>query len=139
MYEGKIILQMSLNSNKNSLNDLRYMVIKKESRLKLMQEHVKDLEKLEVEPPRVNLNNNWQMKVTRLEGEVDNRDIVVQMEEMQSETLSHIIERDKLNLRSMMKPIDKLKRDIRTLESSTTSVSKVLRRNDEEQIIKKVN
>jgi hypothetical protein len=59
MYEGKIILQMSLNSNKNSLNDLRYMVIKKESRLKLMQEHVKDLEKLEVEPPRVNLNNNW--------------------------------------------------------------------------------
>jgi hypothetical protein len=72
------------------------------------------------------------MKVTRLEGEVDNRDIVVQMEEMQSETLSHIIERDKLNLRSMMKPIDKLKRDIRTLESSTTSVSKVLRRNDEE-------
>lgn len=139
MYEGKIILQMSLNSNKNSLNDLRYMVIKKESRLKLMQEHVKDLEKLEVEPPRVNLNNNWQMKVTRLEGEVDNRDIVVQMEEMQSETLSHIIERDKLNLRSMMKPIDKLKRDIRTLESSTTSVSKVLRRNDEEYIIKKVN
>jgi hypothetical protein len=79
------------------------------------------------------------MKVTRLEGEVDNRDIVVQMEEMQSETLSHIIERDKLNLRSMMKPIDKLKRDIRTLESSTTSVSKVLRRNDEEYIIKKVN
>lgn len=42
----------------------------------------------------------------RLEEKNDSEDIRVQMEEMQTETLSHIIERDKLSLRLLKKPID---------------------------------